>query len=298
MYKRRVFGLGAAVEPARSESVRSSLIARVFWPSGKIWQRRGSRCALSGVGLGLGVVHIAETTRSFLKRSPGVATSLAPSGAPVPSGTGAFGQRWGGWVGFVFAARCGHVFWRPDRKSPPVLWQVTRPAVAHSRACSQGTVDGLENGGMPSKRGRRSPWEHRAVAGWQHLADATDSTVEQILEVEVTGPKRRPSPSCKAVLVRESSRAERRSGALVWTHQRREGTGRGDAVQLLARGTLRRVCALSGKTSRSRDEHRLSSVSRQPSGWQNSKRGAQVLVSQAETTYPSGCSGSGGGTGR
>ena len=115
----------------------------------------------------------------------------------------------------------------------------------------------------PTIRGRESPWEHRAVESWQQLAVATDSPVEQGLEVEVTDCHfwraepfaGRPSSPVRGAgdhtvrgvgRVRTGPPVLGRNGAQerCQTRQRREGNGCGDAARLLVREKLRGVSAL------------------------------------------------------
>jgi len=92
--------------------------------------------------------------------------------------------------------------------------------VAQSNAATAVKLRSCPDG--QSERGERlegepSPREHRAGCGWQHLQSATDSMVEQSLEVE--------------------DRDAGNSGS----EQRREGKDCGDAARLPAREKLRRV---------------------------------------------------------
>jgi hypothetical protein len=85
-------------------------------------------------------------------------------------------------------------------------------------------------------KGSRKPKGATGAFRRQRRGDATDSTVEQDLEVEERKEAFRSGGS-----LRTEAASERRV-----LDQRRGGIGRGDAARLLARGMLRRVVAPLG----------------------------------------------------
>jgi hypothetical protein len=76
--------------------------------------------------------------------------------------------------------------------------------------------------------GIRSPREHRAAIWWKRQTIATDSVVEQSLEVDDLDETTNT--------VRQRTETGRQSGV-----ERREGTDHGDVAQLQSREKLRRV---------------------------------------------------------
>lgn len=100
VHKRRVFGLGATVEPAGSSDPAGDLRIRQAGssdPAARPGCAAVYKRAPSGAGFGLGVVHArGKATFSNSKRSPGVVTSLVLSGTSRPRAVA-------GWLGRVRA---------------------------------------------------------------------------------------------------------------------------------------------------------------------------------------------------
>lgn len=174
--------------------------------------------------------------------APSRGASLGPVCGIPPSGGGQHR------VGFEVSVRCDLGFWWPDHLHFPTKLRLAGALGVVAR--SGGGSVAPHSGAMSpiNQTDSRSPYCGVAKAqgsiGRFCLGNVVES--QRIRQRSKALRSTWPATRCYAPLLLAGAVAEHRAA----DRQRREGTGRGDVVLLLARGTLRRVCAPPGKGSR------------------------------------------------